>query len=161
MPDAFFVAWLAEAARLQRDHHVLEIGAGSGFATAVLARLCARVVSLERYRILRTQALARLERLGLTNARIEWGDGSAPDSALGRFDRVVAHAALDAHERAGVVAMLRPGGALLCGEAESASSGFCVVLRVTASERDETAAIREPLGRARLRRLEAGLAKAL
>jgi protein-L-isoaspartate(D-aspartate) O-methyltransferase len=62
---------------------VLEVGTGSGYQTAVLARLTARVVSIERHARLAEEAGRRLAALGLANVEVRVGDGSdgAPDRA--------------------------------------------------------------------------------
>jgi protein-L-isoaspartate(D-aspartate) O-methyltransferase len=62
---------------------VLEIGAGSGYAAAVLSRLADRVFAVERHRALAELARSRMERLGFDNVRIVEGDGTGglPDEA--------------------------------------------------------------------------------
>ena len=63
------VGLMTEAAELKGDERVLEIGTGSGYQAAVLARLARAVVSVERIDELRERAAATLERLGVTNVR--------------------------------------------------------------------------------------------
>ena len=91
MPQPWLVARMMEALTLRPDLRVLEIGAGSGYATAMLARLAREVVALERFRSLAIAASARLERLLIRNARIVWGDGLAIDAQAGLFDRIMVH----------------------------------------------------------------------
>ena len=55
----FVVAYMTEQLNLQKSHRVLEIGTGSGYQAAVLSRLCARVLTIERYRTLADRARAR------------------------------------------------------------------------------------------------------
>ncbi len=85
----FIVAYMT--ARLDlRDHHtVLEIGTGSGYQAAVLARLCARVVSIERIDALRAAAATRLAELGVTNVTVRSGDGTTGHPAEAPFDRII------------------------------------------------------------------------
>ena len=63
------VGMMTEALALAGEEHVLEIGTGSGYQAAVLARLAADVVTVERIDALRERAEATLERLGVTNVR--------------------------------------------------------------------------------------------
>src|ERR1700723_625016 len=60
----FVVAYMTEQLGLQKSHQVLEIGTGSGYQAAVLSRLCAHVLTIERYRTLADRARARLSQLG-------------------------------------------------------------------------------------------------
>ncbi|QLP98101.1 MAG: protein-L-isoaspartate O-methyltransferase [Rhodoblastus sp.] len=99
MPDAFFVARLAQAAECRARQRLLEIGAGSGYATAVFARLCGDVTAVERYRSLVVEARARLDALGLA-ATLRWDDGLAALAEGEAYDRIVVHAVLDRDARA-------------------------------------------------------------
>jgi protein-L-isoaspartate(D-aspartate) O-methyltransferase len=72
----YVVAFMAEAAQLKPDDKVLEIGAGSGYAAAVLGRLCREVHTLERIAELEEQARERLARLGYTNVFTHLVDGT-------------------------------------------------------------------------------------
>ncbi len=101
-----------EALRVGRGHRLLEVGPGSGYGTAILARLGREVVSLERYGTLAIEAARRLEGLGVVNARVVQADGLSPDPGLGAFDRILLQAALPAAP-ADLVRRLAPGGALV------------------------------------------------
>lgn len=91
---------------------VLEVGTGSGYQTAVLARLCRRVYSIERHRPLLIEAEARLQALKLRNVTMMYGDGSEGWPAVGPFDRIIACAA--AREVPAVLAdQLTAGGILV------------------------------------------------
>jgi len=85
----YIVALMIEAARLRVDDRVLEIGAGSGYAAAVMAQLAGRVLAVERHAVLARLAAARMERLGFANVTIVEGDGSngLPDEAP--FDAIL------------------------------------------------------------------------
>jgi protein-L-isoaspartate(D-aspartate) O-methyltransferase len=90
----YMVAQMTELLRVRPDDRILEIGTGSGYQTAVLATLEAKVLSIERYPELADAARGRLEALGLADrVRIRVGDGSlgAPDE--GPFDGIVVTAA--------------------------------------------------------------------
>src|SRR5207245_5220024 len=71
----FVVAYMTEQLQLQKHHKVLEIGTGSGYQAAVLSRLCAHVLTIERYRTLADTARDRLEALGYFNVEVMYGDG--------------------------------------------------------------------------------------
>lgn len=96
MSEPFLVGTMAEALKLDATCRVLEIGSGSAFGTAILARLSGEVVSIERYRSLAVAGQRRLEALGIDNAEIFWGDGLAFAGQIGRFDRLIVHGRLDA-----------------------------------------------------------------
>jgi protein-L-isoaspartate(D-aspartate) O-methyltransferase len=88
----WIVARMFEALALEDDERVLEVGTGSGYSTAVLARLVAEVVSIELVEQLSQRAQAVLAELSVPNARLYVGDGSmglpdAPD-----FDAIAVHA---------------------------------------------------------------------
>jgi protein-L-isoaspartate(D-aspartate) O-methyltransferase len=88
------IARMIEAAALAPHHRVLEIGTGSGYATAILSRLAAQIVSLDRFRSLVLAAKARLAELHVANCALVWADGLAPAAGIGSFDRIIIHAAL-------------------------------------------------------------------
>src|SRR3982074_2512727 len=71
------VAAMSQAAAPGPEDIALEVGAGSGYQVAVLARLCRWVVALERDRELAARCKARLARLGITNAEVHHADGNA------------------------------------------------------------------------------------
>lgn len=159
MPDAVHVARLVEAAECGPRMRLLEIGAGSGYVTAVLARLCGEVIALERFRSLVVEAQARLDALGLTNVLLRWADGAEPAGYGGPFDRIVIHAVIAPQMLARHLDALAPGGVLIAGESDAAG-------RVTLARYDSPAILgdsprRRALGPARLRALDAGLAQAL
>lgn len=99
-----------EALNPQDTDDVLEIGTGSGYLTACLSKLARDVVSIERHADLADAARARLESLGIVNARIEVADALAWTTER-RFDAICVNAAVDTiPER--FVQMLKPGGRL-------------------------------------------------
>jgi protein-L-isoaspartate(D-aspartate) O-methyltransferase len=79
----YIVALMIAAAKVAPGGHVLEIGAGSGYAAAVLSRIAGDVIAIERHAELAELAAARMAKLGYANVRIVAGDGSAgwPDAA--------------------------------------------------------------------------------
>ncbi|MBV9560978.1 MAG: protein-L-isoaspartate(D-aspartate) O-methyltransferase [Bradyrhizobium sp.] len=90
----FVVAYMTEQLRLKKEHRVLEIGAGSGYQAAILSRLAAQVLTVERFRTLADTARKRLERLGYHNVEVMLGDGLNLPPNLGPFDRIIVTAAV-------------------------------------------------------------------
>jgi len=88
----YIVARMVEAAGLRPSDRVLEIGAGSGYAAAVMAELAARVYTIERHPELARLAQERLKTLGYSNVDVRIGDGTLgwPDAAP--FDAIIAAA---------------------------------------------------------------------
>ena len=72
----YIVARMIELAEVQPGDKVLEVGAGSGYAAAVLSRIADKVYAIERHEELANQARARLKRLGYDNVEIICGDGT-------------------------------------------------------------------------------------
>src|SRR5829696_662910 len=72
----WIVACMAQLLRLRGPERVLEVGAGSGYAAAVLSRLCAEVITIERFESLAAGAAVRLAELGYDNVEVRLGDGS-------------------------------------------------------------------------------------
>ncbi|HAU43085.1 MAG TPA: protein-L-isoaspartate(D-aspartate) O-methyltransferase [Gammaproteobacteria bacterium] len=77
----------------ERLKRVLEIGTGSGFQTAVLSRVSARVFSIERIGALAGRAYQKLGSLGIENVSLRHGDGANGWSAKGPFDGIILTAA--------------------------------------------------------------------
>lgn len=114
--------------QVKPGHRVLEIGTGSGFMTAVLARLAERVISIERYKTLITDAQRRLETLGLRNVILRQFDGSHGLPGEGTFDRIIATAAYPAMPRF-FAEQLVSGGMLLAPL--MVEENRCVMVRLT------------------------------
>jgi protein-L-isoaspartate(D-aspartate) O-methyltransferase len=88
----YIVALMLEAAELGAGDRVLEIGAGSGYAAAVMSRLAAEVFTVERHAELASLARARLQRLGIGNVVVRTGDGSGGWPEEAPFDAILAAA---------------------------------------------------------------------
>lgn len=97
---------------LQPGHRVLEIGTGSGYTSAVMSRIAARVLTFDRYKTLVEKARRRHETLGVNNVLIRQADGSQGAMAEGPFDRIVAWAAYETLPR-GFVDQLATGGIMV------------------------------------------------
>ncbi len=87
------VAHMTEALEVGPRHKVLEIGTGSGYQAAVLAKLCRRVFTIERYRDLLKQAEERFAALRIHNITTRHGDGYKGWPEQSPFDRIIVTAA--------------------------------------------------------------------
>jgi protein-L-isoaspartate(D-aspartate) O-methyltransferase len=83
------VAAMTQSLRLKGDEVVLEIGTGSGYQAAILSRLAARVISVERIPRLAATARTSLDRLGVSNVVVYLGDGTQGWAAEAPYDRIV------------------------------------------------------------------------
>ena len=108
----FVVAYMTGQLELKPEHRVLEIGTGSGYQAAILAKLCRQVVSIERFRTLADTARKRLEKLRCDNVEVVVGDGFAIPAALGQFDRIMVTAAME-HIPEALTGRLEPDGILI------------------------------------------------
>ena len=108
----FVVGYMTEQLQLQKGHKVLEIGTGSGYQAAVLSRLCAHVLTIERYRTLADTARDRLEALGYYNIEVMYGDGFDVPPGAGEFDRIIVTAAMEQIPEK-LLERLLPGGILI------------------------------------------------
>ncbi|HHY77727.1 MAG TPA: protein-L-isoaspartate(D-aspartate) O-methyltransferase [Clostridiales bacterium] len=77
----------------EKDSKVLEIGTGSGFQTAILAKMSAKVYTVERIEELMEKAKKRLETLGFSNIYYKIGDGSKGWPEYAPYDRIMVTAA--------------------------------------------------------------------
>jgi len=85
----YVVALMAEALRLTGRDRVLEIGAGSGYAAAILSRIAAEVYAIERHLSLAELARTRLKDLGFHNVHIIHGDGTLGWPERAPYDGIV------------------------------------------------------------------------
>lgn len=109
----YVVAFMTQALELDnRNLKVLEIGTGSGYQAAVLAKMVRRVFTVERYRSLYQEAEAALKRIGITNVVTKLGDGMLGWPEQAPFDRIIVTAAAETVPEA-LKAQLKDGGLLL------------------------------------------------
>ncbi len=85
----FIVAFMTQAVDLERTSRVLEIGTGSGYQAAILARICDEVYSIEIVPDLSARAAAVLGRLGYSNIKLKTGDGYLGWQEFSPFDAIV------------------------------------------------------------------------
>jgi protein-L-isoaspartate(D-aspartate) O-methyltransferase len=108
----YIVAYMTEAAGARRGMKVLEVGTGSGYQAAVLARIGCAVHTLEIFRALADEARARLARLGYSRVTVRHGDGHLGWAEEAPFDAILVTAAAG-HVPPALVAQLRPGGRMV------------------------------------------------
>lgn len=131
----YVVALMIQAARVRPGDRVLEVGAGSGYAAAVLGRVAARVWSIERHASLAAAAAQRLRALGAANVEIVAGDGTRGLPEHAPFDAIlVAAAGPDAPDA--LRRQLRIGGRLVIPVGDRSRQSLLRIVR--AGEEDWT-----------------------
>lgn len=108
----YIVALMIKAAEIRPGDRVLEVGAGSGYAAAVISRIAGKVTAIERQHDLVELASERIRRLGYDNVDIVEGDGSRGLPEEAPFDAILA-AASGSHVPDALVGQLAPGGRLV------------------------------------------------
>ncbi len=93
-------------------HRVLELGTGSGYQTALLGKLAARVTSIERFKTLVEKAETRLKNLGIDNVTLKHADGFVGDRQDGVYDRIITSCAFDTAPRH-LIDQMSPQGILV------------------------------------------------
>jgi protein-L-isoaspartate(D-aspartate) O-methyltransferase len=128
----YIVALMTQAAHLQPESRVLDIGTGSGYQAAVLAELCKEVYSIEILKPLAESAQERLSSLGYKNITVRVGDGYRGWPEKAPFDAIIVAAAPD-HVPQPLVDQLAPGGRLVIPV-----GGFAQKLLVIEKQKDGT-----------------------
>ena len=108
----YIVALMTQLVEPQADRKALDIGTGSGYQAAVLAKLVKTVHSIEIVEPLANEALIRLEKLGYKNVQVKHGDGYRGWPSEAPFDIIVVAAAPD-HIPKALVEQLAPGGKMV------------------------------------------------
>ncbi len=106
------VGLMTQALEMHRRCKVLEVGTGSGYQAAILARLARRVYTIERHRRLGRSARMLFERLGLGNITVVIGDGSLGLPEQAPFDRIIVTAAAEDPPKL-LLDQLRVGGIMV------------------------------------------------
>jgi protein-L-isoaspartate(D-aspartate) O-methyltransferase len=145
------VALMTEALEVGERHKVLEVGTGSGYQTAVLARLCRRVFTIERHRALLKEAEQRFAELKLRNVTTRFGDGTKGWPEQAPFDRILVTAAAPDLPRK-LLANLAPDGVLVAPVGEERRDQQLLRFR-----RQDGEAVAEELGGVRFVPLVEGL----
>ena len=107
------VAQMTEALDLKGTETVLEIGTGSGYQTAILAELCAKVISIERLPSLSRDAAERLGELGIRNAFLHVADGTLGWAADAPYDAMIATGSLPEIPELLLSQLARDGGTFI------------------------------------------------
>lgn len=111
----YIVAKMTELLDVHPEHTVLEIGTGSGYQTAILAKLARRVFSLERVPELARTAIERMRRYSSDNVKIQIFDGSLGWRDMGPFDRILVTAGAPSLPRP-LLEQLKEGGKVVIPE---------------------------------------------
>ena len=106
------VAFMTQQLEIPQRSKVLEIGTGSGYQTAILAKLSSRVYSIERYKTLADMAKKRLEKLNISNVTILLNDGFFGYAPQAPFDRIILTAAVEEIPSL-VISQLKVGGIMI------------------------------------------------
>ena len=108
----YIVALMTDLVKAEPEHVVLEVGTGSGYQAAVLAKLVKQVYSIEIIEPLAREAAERLQRLGYENIETRLGDGYFGWQEHGPFDAIVVTAAAS-HVPPPLIQQLKPGGRMV------------------------------------------------
>ena len=108
----YTVAYMCQALKLRGSERVLEVGTGSGYGAAVLSRLAAEVVTVERIPELASTAAERLAQLGYDNVQVHTADGTLGWPLSGPYDAIVVTAAAAALPPA-YLEQLKPDGRIV------------------------------------------------
>jgi protein-L-isoaspartate(D-aspartate) O-methyltransferase len=106
----YIVALMTRHLDVQPDHKVLELGTGSGYQSAILARLARDVYSIERLKPLLDEAFERVLSLGIHNVHFRYGDGTLGWADQAPFDRILIAAGAPVLPKALFLSQLKDGG---------------------------------------------------
>jgi protein-L-isoaspartate(D-aspartate) O-methyltransferase len=151
MEGADVQARVLHALSIEPSNRVLELGTGSGYTAAVMARLAGRVLTIDRYKTLIEQARVRFEALAITNIVARQFDGSGGMPGEGPFDRIVVWAAFESLPRV-FVDQLSSGGIMIAPIGPEEGEQVLAKLTKVGSRFE-----REDIGHVRLQRIAQGL----
>jgi protein-L-isoaspartate(D-aspartate) O-methyltransferase len=131
------VAAICQALRLNGDENLLEIGTGSGYSAAVLAKLARHVISIERVPELGETARSKLEELGIANVEVIVGDGSRGYPEGAPYDAIAIHAATPEAPHS-LISELATDGRLVVPIATASADLLTAFIRQNGDLRQET-----------------------
>jgi len=135
----FMVALMSELLEVNKDSSVLEIGAGSGYQTAVLSALAGRVFALERISELARTAQANIRSIGCYNATVKWFDGTVGWSEFAPYDAILVAAGSPKVPQP-LIDQLTVGGRLIIPIGDNEQQSLLRIIRT------ETGVVREEHG---------------
>lgn len=124
---------------LHEDCRVLEIGTGSGYQTALLAKFAKEVYTVERIKPLKDEAEDRLGKLGFNNIKFKLGDGSQGWEEEAPFDRIMVTAAAKRIPRK-LIKQLAPSGGMIIPV-----GGYTQKITIVSKDEDNNVSIREDI----------------
>lgn len=130
------VGYMTQQLELNDRHKVLEIGTGSGYQAAILARLCRRLYTIELHRELLAEAESRFEQLRLYNITTTCGNGAAGWAQQAPFDRIIMTCAAATEPPRALLDQLAVGGILILPLTDPDGEQFLYKLRRTESDYD-------------------------
>ena len=135
----WIVACMTQLLELRGDEQVLEVGTGSGYGAAVLSRLCAEVVTIERVAGLGRQAAATLAELGYDNVEVRIADGTRGAADRAPFGGISVTATAAGEPPRALIDQLAPGAALVCPVARGRKEQL---LRLRGGQEEKVASVR-------------------
>lgn len=132
------VASMTQELKLNDRHKVLEIGTGSGYQAAILAKLCRRVYSIERHRPLLATAEQRINELRIRNITCKAADGMKGWTEQAPFDRIIVTAAAGDEPPTALLAQMSVGGIMVIPMGRDKASQFIYRITRTSEENYET-----------------------
>jgi protein-L-isoaspartate(D-aspartate) O-methyltransferase len=124
----YIVALMTQELRLAGNENVLEVGTGSGYQTAILARLCRSVVTIERIEALSRSAQRVLADLEIRNVVFLLGDGTLGNSEHGPYDRIIVTASAPSIPKR-LYEQLKPNGRLIVPVGDDARQDLILAKR--------------------------------
>jgi protein-L-isoaspartate(D-aspartate) O-methyltransferase len=109
----YIVALMIAAAGVGPEDHVLEVGAGSGYAASILGKVAREVIAIERHPVLAAEARKRIEALGIANVAIIDADGTQGWPKAAPFDAILVAAAAERVPQPLLDQLRNPGGRLV------------------------------------------------
>ena len=114
------VAFMTQELNIGDRMKILEVGTGSGYQAAVLAKLCRRLYSIERHRDLLTEAERKFRELRINNITAKFGDGTKGWPEQAPFDRIIVTAAATRDIPQALLEQLAPDGIMMAPMGDSA-----------------------------------------